>query len=430
MPLTPGASGGSGGKGGGFIKIATKELVLDGILRSSGADSTIGGGGAGGSIYVVCSVALKGLGSLETVGGSTTNPDAGAGSGGHIAVNMKNDLFQGTFSAGGGTSKAPHGNGGPGSVYTFSQTYGEKLVCDNPNGQKDYYTTLNEANLVLNFDDVDIYNYAKLQVVKDGKNRELNIMKVNGDGTGLVRIQKNQKGTLERSITDTKANSKLKVNIELHDGGEFILSETVTILGLGDIAFDLDGVMRGVSNLYLGPNRNMRMGSNAKIVSFSETNLDAIKYVTFGTLQLEPGSKIEYDSNTGALMQAGNINLKFAAKIYSDYFNVTASNIDLELESYLSCSSKHRPDSDKMDITEGSGLRGNGYSGGAAHGGVGGGGKDLNGTAVTRASYNSLYYPKKAGSRGTFDASTGTKSGGRGILLFLTLIFILLNLLR
>lgn len=413
-PLTPGASGGQGGKGGGYIKITTDDLVLDGILRSSGADSTTGGGGAGGSIYVVCSFALKGLGTMEAKGGKTTVSDAGAGSGGHIAVDMRSDEYQGTFSAGGGTSPAAQGNGGPGSIYLISDNNGEKLICDNENGQTDYYTTLNETNLNLNFDVVDIYNYAKLQLIKDGQPRELNILKVNGDSTGLVRIQTNQKGTLERSVTDTQANSKLRVNIELHDGGEFIMSETVTILGLASVAFDLDGVLRGVSNLYLGPNRKMRMGSNAKIVSFSATNLASITYVTFGTFQLEPGSIVEYDAETGANIQAGNINLKFAAKIYADYINVIASNIDLELESFFSCSSSNRPDSDSMDITTGSGIAGNGYNGGAGHGGVGGGGKDNLDVSVPGASYNSLYEPTTAGSRGTYNTTTGEKFGGRG----------------
>lgn len=413
-PKTPGASGGQGGKGGGYVYIITDELVLDGILRSSGAESSSGGGGAGGSIYVICNAALKGLGSMETIGGSSTDPHGGAGSGGHIAVDMVSDEYQGTYSAGGGTSPASHGNGGPGSIYLTSGTNGEKLIVDNENGQTDYYTTLNETSLVLDFDVVDIYNYAKLQLIKDGQPRELNILKINGDGTGLVRMQTNQKGTLERSVTNTQANSKLELNIELHDGGEFIMSETVTILGLGSVALDLDGILRGVSNLYLGPNRKMRMGSNAKIVPFSQTNLANVTYVTFGTFQLEPGSLVEYDAETGAKIKASNINLKFAASLYADNFDITCSNIDLELESSMSCSSGNRPESNSLDITTGSGLPGNGYNGGAAHGGVGGGGNDLNGTYVAGKSYNSLYAPNKAGSRGTYDPITGIKTGGRG----------------
>lgn len=408
-PLTPGASGGQGGSGGGFINIFTDELILGGILRSSGEDSATGGGGAGGSIYVICMFALKGLGVMEAKGGSVTSTSAGAGSGGHIAVEMKSDEYQGKFSAAGGTSPASHGDGGPGSIYLVSDNYGEKLILDNENGQTDYYTTLNETTLDLNFDLVDIYNNAKLQLNKDGKTRRLNIMKVNGDGTGLIRIQANQLGTLERSLTDTKANSKLRTNLELHNGGEFIMSETVTILGLGNIALDLNGVLRGVSNLFLGPSRKMRMGSKAKVVTYSAADVSQIDYVNFGTLQLEPGSSIEYDPETGANIKASNINLKFSTKIYADYFNITSSNLDLEIESDLSCSSGNRPQSSTIDITTGSGVSESGKNGGAGHGGVGGGTKSVHGQ-----SYNSLYRPSGAGSRGTYNSITKVKTGGRG----------------
>lgn len=413
-PVTPGASGGQGSQGGGSIKITADEVILDGILSSSGADSDTGGGGAGGSIYVVCSFALKGLGTMEAIGGSTTVVDAGAGSGGHIGVHMRSDEFQGTFNAGGGTSSALHGNGGPGSVYIKSNTNGEKLICDNTNGQKDYYTTLNEAELELQFDTVDVYNYCKLQLINDGQARTLNILKVNGDSTGLVRIQNNQKGTLERTSSGSASNSNLRVNIELNDGGEFITSETVNVLGLGEIAFDLDGIFRGASNLYLAPNRKMRIGSNAKIVPYSATELDNIDYVTFGTWQLEPGSIVEYDSETGAKIRASNINLKFAAVMLADSFDIIATNIDTELESTLSCSSENRADSETIDITVGSGKPGNGSKGGAGHGGIGGGGEDQAKKLIQGLSYNSYNKPTMAGSRGTYNPDTNEKSGGRG----------------
>ena len=406
-PITPGASGGPNNKGGGAIKITTDDLILDGILRSSGGDTSVGGAGAGGSIFVICNTALKGLGSMETKGGSTTDVEAGAGSGGHIAVHMQSDEFQGEYSAGGGNSFAPHGNGGPGSIYLLSDNNGERYICDNENGQIDYYCTLNEESLTLNFDTVDIYNFAKVQMIKDGKDRSINIDKVNGDSTGLVRLQENQIGTLERSVTEPSVHSKLRVNIELHKGGEFIMSETVTILGLGSVAFDLDGVLRGVSNLYLASGRKMRVGENAKIVPFSANDPSAYNYVEFGIFQLEPGSIVEYDADTGAKIKASNINLKFSAALYADSFDVMASNIDLELESEISCSSENRMGSESIDVTTGSGTPGNESSSGSCHGGVGGGSGEC-------ISYNSLYEPRMAGSRGTYNDITGEKTGGRG----------------
>ena len=411
-PLTFGGSGGEGGAGGGYIDIATDELLLDGLLQASGANSTTGGGGAGGSVFVKCDV-LKGLGSMESKGGNVQASNAGAGSGGHIAVSMKEDGFKGKYSAAGGSSPAAHGSGGPGSVYTLSSNNGEKLICDNENGQTDYYTTLDETKVDLTFDAVDLYNFAKLQIIKDGQDRTLKINKVNGDGTGLIRMQTNQTGTLERTA-DTLVKSKLEINLELHKNGQFILSETTTVLGLAEIALDLDGIMRGVINLHLGPSRKMRIGRSAKIVPYTPTELSKQTDVTFGLLQLEPGSFIEYDPDTGANMMASQVNLKFDAQFYADYLNITVTNLDIELESEMSCSSKIRPNSDTMDITLGSGVPGNGYGGGAGHSGKGGGEFDANYNPIPGEAYNSLYKPMYAGSRGSYNKVTGAKSGGKG----------------
>ena len=411
--MRPGAPGGSGGKGGGYIKIETDDFILDGILRASGDDSAVGGGGSGGSIYVE-SKEVKGLGLMEVNGGSVNCSECGAGSGGYIGVDMDTDSYEGTYSASGGTSPAAHGNGGPGSIYTVSNTNGEKLVVDNANGQKDYYMTLEEKVTDIEFTVVDLYNYAKLQLKKDGVERNLKINKVNGDGTGLLRIQGNQTGTLERvvSTTGSKMDSKLNINLELHRGGEFFLSETTLVLGLAETALDLDGTVRGVVNLYLGTGRHMRVGENARILADENADPSTVfPKVSFGIFQLEPNSICEYDPNIGSEIKASSINLKFAAKIYADYFELNASNIHLELESQMSCSSADRSSSDTMDITEGSG-NGTGSSpeiGGAAHGGVGGGSQNYAGVA-----YNSLYYPQQPGSRGTYNSGTDTKSGGRG----------------
>ena len=411
--MRPGASGGNGGNGGGYIKVETDDFILDGILRASGDDSVVGGGGSGGSIYVETKT-LKGLGLMESVGGSVNCSECGAGSGGYIGVAMDTDAYEGSYSAAGGASPALHGNGGPGSIYTVSDTNGEKLVVDNANGQKDYYMTLEEKVTDIEFTVVDLYNYAKLQLKKDGIRRNLQINKVNGDGTGLLRIQANQTGTLERvvSTTGSKMDSKLNINLELHKGGEFYLSETTLVLGLADTALDLDGTVRGVMNLYLGTGRHMRIGENARILA--DVNADAstaFPKVSFGIFQLEPNSTCEYDPNIGSEMAASSINLKFAAKIYADYFELNASNIHLELESQMSCSSSDRPSSDTMDVTDGSGKEETAGSeiGGAAHGGVGGGSQNFSGVA-----YDSLYYPQKAGSRGTYDTELDVKSGGKG----------------
>lgn len=402
-----GSKGGNGGQGGGYISVQTGTFTLDGILRANGASSTSGGGGgSGGSVYVSCTDLLKGFGQMESNGGDTSSSLAGGGSGGRIAVYAEEDLFTGvgTYRAKGGASPATNGRGGPGSIYTKTgsgKNEYETLTVDNENEQTVHYLTLNENETDILFDLLNIESYAKLQVIDDGKNRYLNVKSVNGDGTGLIRMRQNQTGTLERFSVDVLI-SKLEINLELHNGGEFILSETTTILGKGTTALDLDGIMRGALNLILGTGRHMRFGSNAWIIPMKATELSSQARVSFALLQLDPGSSIDYDDNTGAEMLVGTLNAKFKSSITADYFNIACSHLNVELEAKLSAASTDRSGSEKIDIENGKAI---GDKGGAGHGGVGGGSQSVAGD-----SYGSLYKPVDAGSRPN---PSGGKGGGK-----------------
>lgn len=401
FPEVSGSAGGNGGAGGGFISLLVDNLVLDGTLSANGlSKANPGGGGSGGSINVQCDQTLSGFGLISASGGSADDINSGAGSGGRITVRSNNDLFTGKYKASGGTSPALYGSGGPGSIYLKTRVNGavsERLIVDNSNGQKIFYMNLEEQNLNLDFSAVKITNFAKMKMKEDGKNRTINIKKVIGDGSGLLLVQKNQKGTLERLATGDVSISKLEINLELHDGGEFILSETTTILGKASIALDLDGTMKGVANLIVGPRRHTRIGPNARIVPFKETAFSRQSPVSFGLLQLDPGSSIDYDPDTGAYIILSFLNLKFSSKMTADYFNITCSDVDLELESVLSSSSDDRSKSTKIDISNGMSTTSvHGY-GGAGHGSAGGEGyrsPDSSGRP-----YGSLYAPLLAGSR-------------------------------
>ncbi|VDI26438.1 Hypothetical predicted protein [Mytilus galloprovincialis] len=403
----PSTAHGTNNNGGSFASEGGVDIfTLDGILRANGDSSTSGGGGSGGSIYVKCASMLKGFGLMESNGGDTSSSSAGGGSGGRIAAYSEEDLYTGVgaYRAKGGDSSATNGRGGPGSIYTkigSGKNEFETLTVDNENGQTIHYLTLNENNTDINFDLLNVENYAKLQVTEDGKNRLLNVKNVNGDGTGLIRMRQNQIGTLERFSLDVLI-SKLEINLELHNGGEFILSETTTILGKGTTALDLDGIMRGAVNLIVGTTRHMRMGSNAWIIPLKATELSTQARVSFGLLQLDPGSSLDFDENTGAEMLVGTLNAKFKSRITADYFNISCSNINIELEAKLSAASEDRIGSENIDILSG---KANGTYGGAGHGGVGGGSKTIAGD-----SYGSIYHPKDTGSRAH---STGGRGGGK-----------------
>jgi hypothetical protein len=82
----------------------------------------------------------------------------------------------------------------------------------------------------------------------------------------------------------------------------------------------------------------MRMGSNAKIVPSDSAGTTQAR-VSFGFLQLDPGSTLDFDENTGAEMLVGTLNIKYKASITGDYFDITCTTLDIELEAKMSAAS-------------------------------------------------------------------------------------------
>ncbi|KAL5010959.1 hypothetical protein ScPMuIL_013264 [Solemya velum] len=395
-PTKPGGDGGSGGSGGSVISVKTQTLFhLDGNLNAAGESSATGGGGAGGSIYVSSKTKIKGLGEMKVRGGDTSSTAAGAGSGGRIATYAGEDLFtgEGTYTAVGGDSPAQNGRGGPGTIYIKVTGGKEKLIADNKNEQENFYATLDEVALKLHFDEVEIKNYAKLQVIADNKDRFLSISKVTGDGTGLFRIQNNQEVELERIGSGTSSNSKLLVNLELNEGGKFKGAETTTILGEAPVALILDGIFEAVANLILGPKRKMTIGKAASIVPSGGGNAASDYRVFFTLFQADPGSSVIFEPNTGAKMMIESLHIKYDAELKADFFDLVCSDIEVELEALISSSSYDRPGSDSIDIELGTGGTDGSSTAGASHGAVGGGS-----TSLVGEPYGSLYEPNLPGS--------------------------------
>jgi hypothetical protein len=140
------SSGVAAGNGGGLVRIAAEELLLDGLIDVSGAGverpelftSQPAGAGAGGGVLIACS-ALRGAGRVRADGGSALRGTAtpGGGGGGRIVVRAA-DLsgFTGTLSAqGGGLSPAfdrPDSQGGAGTVFvSASADVPGELTIDN-----------------------------------------------------------------------------------------------------------------------------------------------------------------------------------------------------------------------------------------------------------------------------------------------------------
>ena len=268
------------------------------------------------------------------------------------------------------------------------------------------YLTLDEEERDIVFSNLYISTYAKFQIREDGAPRTLRVDKVWGDGTGLIKLGDQQTGTLERITSGNNTASKLQVNLELASGGEFIMSGTTTILGLFPTALDLNGVLRGAMNLIVAENRTIRIGADARIVPFYETDASRQYDVSFGLFQLDPGSFCFFDPDTGANMNIGTFNVKFNSQIKADFFKVVASNIDIEQGAVFSAAGGDRRDSEAIDIRTGAGSSaGGGVYGGAAHGGESG--EQCGERTTVGTAYDSLYEPLLAGSRSSDDSGRG-----------------------
>lgn len=158
--------------------------------------------------------------------------------------------------------------------------------------------------------------------------------------------------------------------------------------------------MRGVLNFIVTEGRKMRVGKNACIVPFKETAISSKANVTFSLFQLDPGSTVEFDPNTGANMIVGALNVKFASQLLADSFNISSSELLVELAAKISCSASDRPGSD-LDVDVGSAPVKENVYGGAGHGGLGG--EDLKDETSGGYAYGSVYLLTSPGTHSTPD---------------------------
>lgn len=101
----PGSWGGGDpstrGKGGGFLKIYARKLILDGTVQANGERAQQNdGGGSGGGVSMDC-FEIDGNGRVEASGGMGSGK-GGGGSGGRIAVQFQHGSFGGQARAYGG----------------------------------------------------------------------------------------------------------------------------------------------------------------------------------------------------------------------------------------------------------------------------------------------------------------------------------------
>ncbi|PIK33358.1 hypothetical protein BSL78_29831 [Apostichopus japonicus] len=370
--------GGNGGKGGSVITITSKTVHLDGSVLVDGAGSSSGGAGSGGSVLMRVSESLLGYGSGISNGGTASNSGYGSGSGGRIAVYFEGGYhFMGTLTAGGGgTTSNP---GGPGSIYLSKSSEAgiayERLTVDNDNGQSHLYFTLDEASTDVVLDELDLLNNIPFHLKQDGIDRSLDIKKFVGDGTALMHIHDHHRVIFERDPSVNDTEGKVNINVKVDAGGQALMSPKTHLLGIGAnyLALDLSGSLYGIYDLVIGDDRVAYITASAGAITTVDFEEEVTAGMfTFASLVLHSGAKMDFEPDMGAILEVGSIQVKFDSSITADYFDLTVSELDVEIWSELSCSADERSTSEFLDIQLGAGDQSSSGSGGAGHGSPGG----------------------------------------------------------
>ena len=303
----------SGGNAGGLFFMTIGDVLhLDGTLNARGHDggSSPSGGGSGGSI-LLNTVSFTGNGVLDVSGGHGQN--GGGGSGGRLAVYVgsKGRYFGQNLATGGSAANdLSRSSGGPGTVYIRelrNQVPHDRLVVDNKNRPFSHYVTLNETMNSYEFDEIHLTRKASLHMVDNGKQLNLTIHKILGDGTGLVHLHGNHLLTAEvkdarRTITRAQANFILDVH------SSAIMSTVVHMIGQGAVAFDWRGRLINVMHLHLAYGRRAIIGVEAHTGTIENDRFVSSETegtFHFTTLEFSSKSQVDYPSPHGMHFTVG-----------------------------------------------------------------------------------------------------------------------------
>ena len=305
-----------GGNAGGVFLINLGEFHLDGTLTARGQDGSSGSGGGSGGSILFRTETFTGNGVLDVSGGKGQGLKTGGGSGGRIGLYFRSrSRYFGQYLAHGGAagdteSDLTLASGGPGTVFIQefrSKIPYDQLLVDNNNRPFSHYITLNETKDTYEFDEIYLMQKASLHMVKNGKNLNLTIHKILGDGTGLIHMHANQ--LLSAEVKDTRRTiTRAKTNFKFDVKSSAIMSTVVHMIGRGAVAFDWRGRLINVLHLHLSYGRRAIIGVEAHTGTiqnnqFVSSETDGTFH--FSTLEFGSESRIDYPSPHGMHFTVG-----------------------------------------------------------------------------------------------------------------------------
>ena len=393
-------------------------------MSQGGNSSGDSGGGSGGSVFIKATN-FSGHGLVTTEGGYGSGHGHG-GAGGRIAAHIGfYREYSGEYVAyggyGGGSSIHEFSSGAGGTVYFTDSNTGinskefvnttdgivyldgfVKLLIDNDNRNHEIPTVIMSefGSHVFELDELEAHNHAVLQMYGDSS--ELIVHKFQGDRTGLMNIQKDQKMHVEYKESTT-GYTVAPVSYKVEKGTEIVLPSTVIVLGTRT---EMAGLMTYVHNLTIAEGANLVFYSTSQTAfreNGSYVHMTQPGNISMSHLTIQRGSVATLlETEANLVLNIIKLTIRYEGlmqvnkgTIYSDIGVIESlANLTLAFMGY--------------DAETGLGASrtvGNvGY--GAAHGGHGGAPSG----SVGGIPYDSVYYPLHPGSGG----GNGLGNGGRG----------------
>ncbi|EGD81850.1 hypothetical protein PTSG_11389, partial [Salpingoeca rosetta] len=416
---------------GGWMKLSSEYVVVDGLIDVSGQDSVptrVSGAGSGGSLLIFTDH-ITGSGDLNVNGGRGLGARQGGGSGGRLAIHVPDApvAFRGRYLAFGGSAAGSDTSlrGGAGSVYLEDKRAGKvfrQLRIDNQGWDARAYVvtedTVGAPDKAYTFEQVHLLRRAAITLAPGSLNNVLTVFDFESDGDGLVLVGPGHRILSEVHPSEPSV-AKPPVNFVLRNGGELVLPEQFDVKGNGvmvhgdddeRVAVDCNGTIIGAPELVLLRDVQMRVRRGC-VFSFEEEGqlLYSSKpgEVQLVELELQTGAHLFTEPGLGFRALLDTLSLKPLSRITADYFDVNATTAHITAGARLSASGFDRRG---VDVTQGPSVGTSASTGGSGGGHVNKGGASS--TSDGGSAYGWLYAPTTPGSRG--GDATSSDMGGFG----------------
>lgn len=396
-------SNGASNRGGGKVVInVTEVLHVDGEVHADGLGSQNNGGGSGGSIMLKAKV-LKGFGVFRANGQS-------GGSGGRIAVYVEDkQSYSGIVSSFGGCRSSLCGAAGTVFIreYLVGIPYDTTIVNNAGRSSSGITSIMHRTQTKYTLQKLRIIQEGRVEVVNPDSSTTVNIdvLDIDGDFTGQIRVQKNQKLSLGSGSGTAGHPFVLRCAVRVEVGAELILAPRVFVKETTlKPSFDIFGKVQGGQELIIG--RNALVSISPEGVIGTKSSQKGI--LTIRELHVLSGGRIivNYAGKSSVEVRAVSINIGYNGIFESPFVLLKTPALNVHMGGQIV--------SDSFGYRSGpgaGGVSGRSLWDGGSHGGCGGGY-----AGVFCPIYGSMFGSIKPGSGG--GAASGSNGGpGGGVIV-------------